>query len=296
MKKITLIIVMMLVINPSLCWGSVNFAWSDIKLSWQKAAKAHKAVKQPGQDPKPARQLKPRLNHRNAKRQTTAPRAKESAPKPHRSPLGRLIKEKVPHNATEEVAIEYQQALQLLQQGKKAEASFALEQVLTKMPQHAEARTLLIDYYLDLKDSDKVAELLRDGLRLDPRKPGLIKQQALLLHEQGQYKQALSVLLSMPREQHADPEYKTLLALTYYHEGLFKLAQKYYSELLRQEPRNSRWLLGLAVTQDAAGGSTDALKNFSKVRTYGGLDSDTLKYIEQRISVLQEHDTSARRS
>ena len=209
---------------------------------------------------------------------------------------GKLVKEKVPYSDGEQASIDYKEAMQLLQAGDKTKASISLHKVLAKQPTHMNARVQLIDYYRSIGETAKVEELLQQGLNINDKEPVYIKQKALLLNEKSKHGEALSLLLTMPKARQDDQEYKALLALTYFHEGLFDLAQRNYNQLLRLNPKNSNWRLGLAVAQDAAGEYQGAIENFTKAHNCGGLDSDTLKYIQQRINTLQEYFATVSRS
>jgi tetratricopeptide (TPR) repeat protein len=200
----------------------------------------------------------------------------------------KLIKQSIPYTAEQKAAVAYDLAMQALRNGDKAAASISLHKVIDQIPNHTNARLQLIDYYRGIGEVNKVEELLQQGLGINSKEPLYIKQMALLLNNKAEYGKALTLLLTMPKTNQDDVEYKQLLALTYFHEGFFDLAQKHYIQLLRIEPSNSNWRLGLAIAQDAAGEHQKALENFARARHYGGLDSETIKYIQQRMNNLQQ--------
>ena len=259
-KKQLLLLLLMLFLNPTLGWSTVNKVNRPNKVSARKIHKAnHVSIKR-------FKQVKTDDNQGNKK----------------------LIKEKIPYTAEQQAVAAYDLAMQSLLNGDKATASISLHKVLDQSPSHINARLQLIDYYRGIGEVNKVEELLQQGLGFNSKEPLYIKQMALLLNNKEEYGKALTLLLTMPKIKQDDVEYKQLLALTYFHEGFFDLAQKHYIQLLRTEPNNSNWRLGLAIAQDAAGEYQKAVENFARARHYGGLDSETIKYIQQRIDNLQQ--------
>jgi len=270
MKKNVLLLFLMLLLNSNLGWASVaKYTKDDLFRDW---GLSQEAIKNNSQ-----------VNTRavsNSKQKS----------------VEKLRKERVPYSAAEQATIDYQQALQLWQRGDKVNACLGFHKVLAEFPAHVNARLQLIEYYQSVGDVNQLTELLQQGLALDNQQPIYIKQMALLLNNQAAYKRALSLLLTMPKQQQDDQEYKALLALTYLHEGIYDLAQKNYLQLLRLEPRNSSWRLGLAITQDALHDADEAMENFIIARNLGGLDSNTLAYIQQRIETLQQYHNTTRSS
>ena len=197
-----------------------------------------------------------------------------------------FIREKVPFNLEEQATIEYNKALKLLDTEKAQEA---FESILQKSPACHTARLQLLSLYKKTGQTDKIEALLDYGLKLDPQNPEYIKQKALLQLETNNYSEALSTLLKMPSYYQNDMEYKSLLALVYFNEEAFDLAQKHYKHLLQFDPQNSRWWLGAGITCDAMGRHQEALDNFYRAYKLGQLDSDTIKYVNQRIKILQQH-------
>jgi tetratricopeptide (TPR) repeat protein len=267
MKKITLIF-SLLFINPSLCLGIPFVGYGNSVFGFR----TNTVEKQ-----------------KNDKAKIIKTTSNEKVNKTSKRVTGKFIKEKIPYSNNEQAIIDYKNAMQLLNNGDRMQASIFLHQVLEKAPSHTNARIELINYYRSIGEITKAEELLQQGLELNDKEPIYIKQQALLLNEKAKYNEALSLLLTMPKIKQDDLEYRVLLALTYLHEGIFDLAKNNYNKLLRLEPKNSNWRLGLAVSQDAMGDYSEALKNFIKARNLGGLNSDTIKYIQQRIDILQQH-------
>jgi Flp pilus assembly protein TadD len=77
-----------------------------------------------------------------------------------------------------------------------------------------------------------------------------------------------------------------MLAYNYYNLGFYDLAHKHYAQLVRHNSRNSKWWLGLAITQDTIGNSKNAIINYNKAKVIGGLEPEVLNYIEGRISII----------
>ena len=138
-----------------------------------------------------------------------------------------------------------------------------------------------------------VEKLLTDGLKLDDRHPEYLKSMAGILQEKNEHKQALSLLLQMPKEEQYTREYRSMLALSYFNEGVYSSSAKYYTSLIREEERNSKWWLGLAVSQDALERNQAAVKSFEQVRRLGKQQPEVLKYVGERIDALNAESQSS---
>ncbi len=60
-------------------------------------------------------------------------------------------------------------------------------------------------------------------------------------------------------------------------------------KLLKSDPNNPKWILGLAIALDVEGDRKAALENYQKLQAKAGVDTGVLKYVQERIKILENY-------
>lgn len=157
-----------------------------------------------------------------------------------------------------------------IKQHPSAPASFeSLIQLLLKTDRVAEAKLLV-----NGANSQKVSATAR--------------YTALIMLNAGDRDAAIRVLEADPPSIADAPRYHALLAGLYHKSGEYRAAVKGYQTLIRYNPNQSSYWLGLAVAYDAMENNNNALKAFQKARKLSGNSQGVQDYIDKRIAYLSQ--------
>lgn len=112
-----------------------------------------------------------------------------------------------------------------------------------------------------------------------------LKAQALV--DQGKFSQALNLLKKMNPPMEFYPDYYSLLAAIYQHEGSAIQAAALYRKLLTTKPDQSKWWVDLGVALETVGKNSEALEAYTAAKnTKINLTPELQTYIENRIDNL----------
>lgn len=171
----------------------------------------------------------------------------------------------------------------LLQRNAESEARDRLEQFLVTHPDSVATIEALFKLYLQLDDPDMAEQLLARSSQV----PFLtaIELGAQLKVQQGNLIGAVTLMETTTPNYEAS-SYYALLAGLYQKTGRFREAAGHYRQLLRDDPEQGTYWLGLAVSLDSLQQYQAALDAFRRTRDIGQYDGDVQQYIEQRIRAL----------
>lgn len=176
------------------------------------------------------------------------------------------------------------QAALLMAKQQEDEAEQLLLGVLAENPHYNQSRKRLFNLYLHRRDTNAAEQLLSQFD--DITEPKRVLMRAQINVQQQQWQQAAETLESHLQSVANDAEFLSLLAAVYYQLGRHEDAITQYQSLLKIDNRSAPYWLGLAVSSDALADEPGALQAFRNAALYGGLDDNTLAYIEQRIQAL----------
>jgi MSHA biogenesis protein MshN len=181
----------------------------------------------------------------------------------------------------------YKQAASLLQQGNGIDARPLLRQALDANPSNGNARQLLATLYVESKNLVDAAALLREGTRLNPERSDMWMKLARLELEQGDPAAALAHLEAGLPAASDDAAYHGFYA------ALLQRAQRHgdavsqYVVALRGDPSVPNWLVGLAISLQALGRSTEAADALQRALDSGRLSAPLRAYVEERLDQLK---------
>jgi len=141
-----------------------------------------------------------------------------------------------------------------------------LEQARANTRQDVRPRIALAAYYLRLRQPEKAAVYLQEGLKAEPNNLTLSSMQARVFFEQGQYDNALPLLQKQVARVPQSIYLRTLLAENYLKLGQNDNARKQLGIVLKKQPYYIPALALLVSVDVKAGHQAQALKNVKKIQ------------------------------
>lgn len=184
------------------------------------------------------------------------------------------------------ITAEYQQALRLIEQGQTQEAMILLEDFLQRNPKYMPARKSYTTLLLEEGKLTEAQQIIDVGLQQLPSYPPYVQLKAQILVNLGKLNQALDLLLKSPPNVDKNPDYHAFIAALYQRTDKFALAEKVYENLLKIQPENSIWWMGLGIARDSLKKSKSALYAYLKANSSENLTPELKIYVENRIHML----------
>lgn len=192
-----------------------------------------------------------------------------------------------PGSLQEQANAAYNEGASLLKSGQIAIAEIQLRKALELNPQHVEARELLAGLLLKSDRTQEAASIILDGISMHPDQWAFPRLYAHLLIKQGDNKAALDALTrNIPGIEKAT-EYHALLAAVYQRLGQYADAAATYRKLVSIMPHKGVWWMGLGISLEAEGKVQDAVNAFNRARRTNTLNSELLRFVDQRLSSLK---------
>lgn len=191
-------------------------------------------------------------------------------------------------SAEDQALMDYGRALECLRENRQDEAIQILSLNIHRAPLHLPSRLELARLYLKQNCDSKAQTILEEGLKYSENHPEILKLLAVILEKKGELEAALDQLNKIPFHLKNDKNTVALLGHIYQGMGSFSLAGQQYTRLLQTEPNNPSWILGLAIALDGEGDRHAALENYQKLQTKAGVNTEILKYVEERIKALKK--------
>lgn len=180
----------------------------------------------------------------------------------------------------------YRSGVRLYASGQDARAQDELERSLRLDPHNRQARVLLAKSYMASGDLDGATATLRAGAET------LADTEMAKLHAQLLLKKGLTVEAERALERSLvasrdDPELLGVLGALRQRQGRHMEAVDVYQKAVRDQPRQSKWWLGLAISLDAEERYQEALDAYQRVNATGAPSGDVQVYVEKRIAALR---------
>lgn len=209
-----------------------------------------------------------------------------AATKEPQSPTG-VEKKMHPPTAQERAESAYHEALDYLQQGRRADAEQSLISGLGVDATHIKGRELLAGLMLQQGHWRQAQELLKQGITVVPGHYAFVQLLARIQVEQGDEAGALALMERSAGQAQQDPGYLSFMATLYQRAGRHPEAVEAYSRAVRLNPQQGRWWLGLAISLEAAQNHGAAADAYQRAVQSGGLDSASRQYAQQRLVLLK---------
>jgi tetratricopeptide (TPR) repeat protein len=214
-------------------------------------------------------------------------KTKQGADKTNDFGSGTMKKTMLPPTLEETAKKQYQQAMELTINNQIPEAITKLEKLLATDPAYTPARERLTTLLLKIGKNSQAAKVLADGLARDPENSLFIKIKAQMLANEKKFDAALKLLHQHNPAMDRDPNYYGFMALLYQHTGQYMLAAKTYSQLVKLQPYNSIWWVGLGTALEAADANNAAIEAYKNaLRSENDLSPEVQAYVENKINQL----------
>ena len=238
---------------------------------------------------KPAAKTAPKGRPAVAASAPASPPPKSGAvPTPVKTP-GPASIDKQPHVSTpaERAENEFRKATALLNQGRVAEAMDGYRSTLQQDGGHAAARQALVGLLLENRRIDEAQQLLREGLSLYPDRSAYAILLARIQVERGDLQGAHDLLTKHAGSAANNADYHAFDAALLQRLGRHKEAVTGYQAALRLAPGAGVWWMGMGISLQADNRGAEALDAFGRAKAAGGLSSDLLSFVDQRMKQLQ---------
>ncbi|MGN7511822.1 tetratricopeptide repeat protein [Aeromonas salmonicida] len=209
----------------------------------------------------------------------------EAVATPPRKP-GVLKIETVNLSEAELATLAERKATTAMARGQLRDAQDNYYQVLVHDPHNQGAREQLAGLLYGEGRLSEAGQLLEEGIRLDPAQADFRLLLARLAISGGDQLKALGWLTGYQPDLASNLDYYATWAGLTQELGRNAEAAEIYVKLLRQQPDQGRWWLGLGVAEDGQGHSLRALDAYRNAQLHGNLGEASTRWIEQRIAQL----------
>jgi len=176
---------------------------------------------------------------------------------------------------------------QLILAGSRQAGIQALKDVLLLDSELTEAREYLITLLMQQNDASALEPWLEDGLRNDPQNEVFVTARSRLLAAQGDYQQAIVLLVSVIEAGNNSENIHAALAAIYQQTGDFVASAKIYNQLLTANPGQAGWWLGFAISLENLGQTAAAVESYQRAADVGQLQPNLIEYARQRMIALK---------
>ncbi|MFB2865410.1 tetratricopeptide repeat protein [Aeromonas sp. MdU4] len=194
--------------------------------------------------------------------------------------------ETVELSAKELATLAERKATTAMAKGNLRDAQDNYYQVLAHDPYNQGAREQLAGLLYGEGRLTEARQLLEEGIRIEPQQADFRLLLARLAISEGQQQQALGWLSGYQPDLASNMDYYATWAGLTQELGQNADAANLYVKLLRQQPDQGRWWLGLGVAEDGQGHSQRALDAYRNALLHGNLGEASTSWLEQRIGQL----------
>ncbi len=211
----------------------------------------------------------------------------EEAPAPAAPRKPGILKiETVELSDAELATLAERKATTAMAKGRMQEAQDGYYEVLAHDPHNQGAREQLAGLLYGAGRLTEAAQVLEEGLRLDPAQADLRLLLARVAISGGDRQKALDWLTGYQPDIASNLDYYATWAGLAQELGQPVQASEMYVRLLRQQPDQGRWWLGLGVAEDGQGHRQRALDAYRNAQLHGNLGEASTQWLEQRIGQL----------
>ena len=181
--------------------------------------------------------------------------------------------------------IAYQKGYELIASGQQSQAEKKLRHALELVSTHAKAREVLAVMYLQQQRITEAASVLQEGMKVTPAYLPFREIYARVLMAQNQLPQAIAMLSNDAPDVKTQPNYHALLAGLYQQNQQHEQAASTYLKLVKQNPQQSQWWLGMAISLEKMDKKAEAVSAYKKARELK-LPARLMKYVNSRLQFL----------
>jgi MSHA biogenesis protein MshN len=193
---------------------------------------------------------------------------------------------KRPASTAQQAESHYRRALDYLQASRIEPAIAELREVVRLQADMHVARELLANLYLRSGREAEAFIVLKAGIDASPQYLPFAKMYARTLVEQGQLPAARRVLESSLLYAGNDADYQALLAAVEQRLGEHDAAISRYMRALELNRQKGAWWVGMGISLEALGRTTEAGQAYRAARLTPGLSADLIAYVDARLKQL----------
>ncbi|EAS42427.1 hypothetical protein C9J48_19765 [Photobacterium profundum] len=197
--------------------------------------------------------------------------------------------ETVELNTKQLANIEYERAMKLLKQGNSKKAITHLESAIKYQPDWIKVRQKLAALYYGKTDTRKAVAVLQQGLSRSGEQPELRLTLAKLLVNESQPQAALNVLARTPKEENS--AYMAMRGALSQQLKNNAMALNSYQQLVKSEPYDGRWWMGLGIALERDSNSDKAKEAYQQALLMGRVSAKSQQFIQQRLSLLSAKES-----
>lgn len=199
-----------------------------------------------------------------------------------------LMIETVELDARQLANVEYKKVQKALKSGDSRKAISYLEKALKYQPEWIKARQKLSALYYGRGDNRKAIATLQEGLALGGDQPDLRLTMAKLLVNESQQQAALNVLSRLPEQSHSG--YLAMRGALAQQLKNNELAMSSYRELVKEQPYDGRWWMGLGIALERSEALEKARDAYKQALLMGRVSQQSQHFIQQRLAVLDARE------
>ncbi|MGF1692757.1 tetratricopeptide repeat protein [Photobacterium kagoshimensis] len=196
-----------------------------------------------------------------------------------------LTIEAVELSGQELAKIEYSRAMKAVKAGNSKQAVEFLAKAIQYNPDWIDARQRLSALHYGRGEVRQAILTLQHGLARDSDQPELRLTMAKLLVNESQPQAALTVLSELPN--HTPSKYLAMRGALAQQLKDNTRALESYQRLVKSEPFDGRWWLGLGIALERTNDAEKALNAYQQALAMGQISVQTQQFIQQRVSYLQ---------
>jgi tetratricopeptide (TPR) repeat protein len=187
---------------------------------------------------------------------------------------------------SERAANIFSKARTQLSRGEVAEAEANLKRALAINPTLHDARKLLAAVMLRERRKSEAAELLDQGLAQAPAQTDFLIIRARIYTEEGNITAAIALLESQKPALSQSADYYALLAALYQRNNRHEAAANLYGNMLKLNPSQPVWSMGLGISLEAMGQNDAARDAYERALQSGLSGEDVRRFVSGRLQAL----------
>ncbi|ELR66317.1 MSHA biogenesis protein MshN [Photobacterium marinum] len=184
--------------------------------------------------------------------------------------------------------IEYEKAHKAWENGDSKKAIGYLESAVIYQPEWVKARQKLSALYYGRGEVREAIATLQHGLELDSKQLDLRLTLAKLLANESQPQAALNVLNQLPEKHHSG--YLAMRGALAQQLNNNRLAMSSYRMLVKDEPYDGRWWMGLGIALERDAQESKARDAYQQALLMGRISSQSQQFIQQRLTALDSRE------
>ena len=180
-----------------------------------------------------------------------------------------------------------QSVISALGKGDNELAIKRLEELLLAQPDNIEASKKLAALLFAQKRNNEAKYVLQQGINNHPLRSDLRLMLARLYMQENDNDAAIRLLNEVQPNAVNQSEFLAYRAALLQQNGHYEQAKGDYLQLIAADTVNAKWWLGLAITQDRLGQSTEALVAYRTAYNKAQLSPSVVKFVEQRMIQIE---------